>query len=195
MVFFPPTQPAYLSGKTAVEYTFKNSLSEKAFTIILNQESIIMQSAGKEESIPYEHVTSVKLCRTSDSGFRIKMTFHNHDPIVISNRYYLPSGESEDRSRQYGPFVRILHFHLKSKSAPVYSSGNSFRLLVIWGVLSAFFSFLISFISEYLGLSLIDPFLQALFMTAILLLAIFVKNRSKLPKEYSPEDIPLQFLP
>jgi hypothetical protein len=178
-----------------VEYTFKNSLSEKAVTIILNPTEMILQSPEREETIGYEQVNSVKLSRLSDSSFRIRIGVDAHPPIVVTNRYFLPSGEFEDRSRQYGTFVRVLHFHLKSKSAPVYTSGKSFRLLLIWSLMSAFIAFFVSFISEYLGLSLIDPFIQAFILTAFIVAMIFLLNKGKLPKEYSPEDIPLQFLP
>jgi hypothetical protein len=178
-----------------VEYTFKNSLSEKAFTIILSQTGLMLQSPDREEKIPYEEVNMVKLSRLKDNSFRIKISFDNHRPVVITNKYFLQSGEYEDRSRQYAQFVRVLHLHLKTKSAPVYTSGKSFTLLVIWSIIAAFVAFLVSFISEYLGLSFVNPFIQAAILTALIVSFIFLLNRGKLPREYSPEDIPLQFLP
>jgi hypothetical protein len=178
-----------------VEYTFKNSLSEKAITIILGPTGMVLQSPEREEMIGYDQVTSVKLSRLAESSFRIRIGIDAHPPIVVTNRYFLPSGEFEDRSREYSTFVRLLHFHLKTKSAPVYTSGKSLRLVVIWGVVSAFAAFFVSFVSEYLGMSVVDPFIQASILTAFILAMIFLINKGKLPKEYSPEDIPLQFLP
>ena len=178
-----------------VEYTFKNSLSEKAFTILLAPTGLVLQSPDREEKIPYEEVNMVKLSRTKDNLFKIRISFDHHAPVLITNKYFLQSGECEDRSRQYSQFVRVLHFHLKSKSAPVYTSGKSFTLVIIWSIASAFIGFLISFISEYLGVSFIDPFIQAVILTAFIVAFIILFNRQKLPREYSPEEIPLQFLP
>src|SRR5687768_6014542 len=102
-----------------VEYTFKNSLSEKAYTIILNQHDLTVQSRGKEETIPYDSITAVKLSKNSGSGFKIRIFSDVHRPISVTNKYYLPSGEFEDRSRQYTAFVRVLHFHLKGRTSSV----------------------------------------------------------------------------
>jgi hypothetical protein len=178
-----------------VEYTFKNSASEKVRTIILNQYNFIIQSQDNEERIPYVNVTSVKLSKTSGKIFKITISQDGRGPIVITNKYYLPDGAVEDRSRQYATFVRVLHYHLKEKSSPVYTTGFSVSLLMAWILISAFASFFISFISEYLGASLLNPFLQSLLLTMVIVMIVVALNRGRLPKTYSPGEIPLQLLP
>jgi hypothetical protein len=89
----------------------------------------------------------------------------------------------------------VLHYHLKEKGSPVYTSGFSFNLITAWLLISAFASFFVSFISEYLGISVINPFIQALVLTLVLAVVMVIANRSRLPKTYSPAEIPFQFLP
>jgi hypothetical protein len=186
-------EPSYI--KKVVEYTFKNSSSEKVQTIILNQYNFNLQAAGKEIILPYANVHSVRLSKNNAKIFKITIYSESHRPIIITNKYYLPDGQWEDRSRQYTAFVRVLHYHLKDKSSTVYTSGFSLNLLTAWLLISAFTSFFVSFISEYLGISLMNPFVQALLLTAMITIFIVAVNRGRLPRTYPPEDIPFQFLP
>lgn len=178
-----------------MEYTFKNSVSDKVYTVILNQYNFVIQCAEKEQTIPYANITSVRLSKTNSHNYKITVSSDSHAPVVITNKYYLPGGELEDRSRQYSTFVRVLHYHLKDKSHAVYTSGFSLNLLTIWVLISAFASFFTSFISEYLGVSLMNPFMQAGLLTGIIAISIIALNRGRLPKQYTPSDIPLQFIP
>jgi hypothetical protein len=178
-----------------VEYTFKNALTEKVQTVILNQSNLVVQTADKEEAIAYASIHMVRLSKANGNVFRITVLAENHNPISISNKYYLPGGICEDRSRQYVAFVRALHYHLKEKSVAIYSSGFSLNLLFAWLLISAFASVFVSFISEYFGLSLVNPFLQAIVLTVVLMFIIFLLNRGRLPKTYPPSEIPFQFLP
>jgi hypothetical protein len=178
-----------------VEYTFKNSGSEKVQTIILNQYNFTIHSQGKEERIPYVNITSVRLSKTAGKLFKITIRPEGHEPISITNKYFLPDGKFEDRSRQYTTFVRVLHYHLKEKSSPVYSTGFSLNLLMAWCLISAFASFFISFVSEYMEVSLLNPFLQAAILTLLIVVIVVAINRGRLPKTYSPGEIPFQLLP
>lgn len=178
-----------------MEYTFKNSLADKVCTIKLDQEGLVMHSAGVEDPIPYTLVRSVQLSRMNDQTFMMTIRISGRAPLIVTNKYFYPSGEFEDRSRQYGAFVRIFHYHLKTKATAVFTSGKSARLLLVWVVLAAFVSFLVSFISEYLAISVMNPFGQSVFLTGLIVLVILVLNRGKFPRQYSPEEIPLQFLP
>jgi hypothetical protein len=178
-----------------VEYTFKNSSGDKVQTIILSQHSFKIQSADNEEVIPYSKIYSVRLSKMKGNYFCVTLRAENHKPITIANRYHLPDGGLEDRSRQYTAFVRVLHYHLKEKSNSIFFSGFSFHLLLVWLLISAFSGFLISFISEYFGVSLMNPFAQALLLTCVIAITIVLFNYGRLPKTYSPEEIPFQYLP
>jgi hypothetical protein len=178
-----------------VEYTFKNSLAEKAVSITLNQYNFSIQHADKEEVIPYAGITSVRLSRTTGSTFRILINAEGREPVIVSNKYFLPNGSAEDRSKQYVAFVRVLHYHLKEKSTTSYISGFSLNLLTVWLLISAFASFFVSFVSEYLEISLFNPFVQALILTGLIVTTVIIFNRGHFPKHYSPGEIPLRFLP
>jgi hypothetical protein len=178
-----------------VEYTFKNSQSEKVHTVILKPYHLVVQSAGNEEVIPYASITAVRLAKVNSNHFRTTLSSDDHTSVTITNKYYLPDGQVEDRSRQYTSFIRVLHYHLKDKGSPVYTSGFSLNLLTAWLLISAFTAFFISFISEYLGVSIINPFAQGLILTLIIAITVVVAYRGRLPKTYSPGEIPFQFLP
>ena len=164
-------------------------------TIVLSQHSFKIQSADREEVIPYSQINSVRLSKMNGNRFCITLKPSNRKPISIANCYHLPGGGLEDRSRQYTAFVRVLHYHLKQKSNSVFFSGFSFHLLLVWLLISAFTGFLVSFISEYFGMSLMNPFGQALILTCIIAITIVLFNYGRLPKTYSPEEIPFQYLP
>jgi hypothetical protein len=151
--------------------------------------------AEQEEVVPYASVTAIRLSRSGKNTFRTTVQSIDRPPIVISNKYFLPNGSSEDRSKQYVAFVRLLHYHLKDKSTSSYFSGFSMNSLTVWLLISAFVSFFISFISEYLDISLLNPFVQALALTAIIVITVIILNRGHFPKHYPPGEIPLHFLP
>jgi len=184
----------YLHEKKVVEYTFKNSLSEIVQTIILNKNHLILQFPEGEIVVSYEQIKAVHLSKANDT-FKITIIPSKQRPIAVTNKYYLPNGSCEDRSRQYTAFVRVLHYHLNSQSKPIYSSGFSLSLLAVWALVFAFISFFVSFVSEYLGLSLMNPYAQALALTMLLTGGLFLLRQGKLPKTYSPTEIPYQFLP
>jgi hypothetical protein len=178
-----------------VEYTFKNSLSEKACTIVLGNEALTIECAGLEKTISYDRVTAVRLSRKNGQSYGVVIRSRDHRPITVTNKYHLSAAECEDRSRQYAAFVRILHHHLKTKAAPLYTSGKSLTVVMIWMLPAAFFSFVLSFISEYFGFSLINPFGQSLILTLSIVSVMIAINRGAVSKQYSPEDIPFQYLP
>jgi hypothetical protein len=170
-------------------------LSQKAHTIFLSNYNLILQSPEKEEVIPYANITAVQLSKVRKQSYAMRLTFENHGTVVITNKYFLPTGECEDRSRHYTTFVRVLHFHLKDKSFAAYNSGLGLRHLLIWSLYAAFLSFSFSFISEFYEFSVVNPFVQALGLTIITVIGIVVLNRGQWPKAYSPSNIPLRFLP
>lgn len=161
---------------------------------MLGNEALTIQSAGGEETLRYDQINGVRLYRKKDQSYFISI--HSNKRVIrVGNRYYLSAQECEDRSRQYGTFVRILHHHLRSKGSPVYSSGKSLTLLLMWSLVAGFFSFLISFISEYFGISIINPFGQSLILTLSTVAILIAVNRGDFSRQYRPEQIPLQFLP
>jgi len=178
-----------------VEYTFKNSLSEKAYTIVLGHDALTIQSAGREETVPYDRIAAVKLSRKKGPAYQMTIRSSDNRSITVSNKYHLSVSDCEDRSRQYAGFVRALHYHLKTKGSPVYTSGKNLARLSISVLLAAFFSFLMSFISEYFGWSVINPYAQSLLLTLMIVSVLLAIDRARFIRCYSPEQIPVQFLP
>jgi hypothetical protein len=178
-----------------VEYTFQNTSSEETCSAFLNEYSITFRSVREEHSIPYSMIVEVKLLKISDDHFKTLLFLNDGHSYVLSNRFYTSDKKMEDRSRLYSTFIRVLHFHLKSKSRAVFTSGNApgkTRSLVIASVLV---SFMISFTAEFFGISLANPLIQAAVLIAMAGIVILAMNMSRWPRHYEPGDIPLEFLP
>jgi hypothetical protein len=115
-------------------------------------------------------------------------------PIKITNKYYLPTGECEDRSRQYTDFVKIFHHHMREKKNTLFLSSYEKGTMFLSVVFAAFASVLISFICEFYEFRIFNPVAQAMvFMAATAALLYFINRRNS--GSYNPEKIPMQFLP
>jgi hypothetical protein len=137
----------------------------------------------------------VKLLRGSEKDFRMIVELNNGQSYVISNKLYNPDKKREDQSRAYSTFVRVLHFHLKDKSKAIFTSGNQPGKTAVQVVFSLILSFAISFATEFMGISLVNPFIQAAMIMAMMGIIILALNIGRWPKHYSPTEIPLELLP
>ncbi len=90
-------------------------------TICLTEYNLTVKQGKKETVIPYAVVNEVVLKKASSKLFQAKLFTEGARPIVITNTYYTSPKETEDRSRAYSTFVRVLHFHLKDKSKANYA--------------------------------------------------------------------------
>lgn len=180
--------------KVSAEYTFKNSAGDKPCTVILTDYDLIVQTGGGERSIPYANIASVRLCR-SRNIFTAVIQPDGQSAITISNQFYLSGREREDRSRQYATFVRILHYHLKNKSAPEYVCGKHLHRLITLACVLVVLSFALAFVLEYLNLNPLSTWGLALLISGVLLLILTATNWGRFPNIYKPDQIPFQFLP
>ena len=115
--------------------------------------------------------------------------------IVVTNQLYRSDGRMEDRSRQYETFIRVLHFHLKDKSASRYVAGCSWEKAVGVVVCSLLLSIAISYGLDGLNLSFVDPFTMSLLLSTLTLGFLAATFWPSLPKRYKPTEIPPPFLP
>lgn len=180
--------------KVSAEYTFKNRANEKPCTIILTDYNMVVQTSGSERSIPYANITSVRLCR-SRNKFTTIIQPDGQASVTIGNQFYLSTREREDRSRQYATFVRILHFHLKEKSAPEYVCGKHLHRLITWACVLVVLSFALAFVLEYLNMNPLSTWGMALLISSAMLLTLMATSWGRFPNIYKPDQIPFQFLP
>src|SRR5262245_48040771 len=93
-------------------------------TIYLSEYNLTIKQDKQETVIPYAGINEVVLNKSNSKLFK---TFLHPEgggkPVVITNRYYTSENTVEDRSRAYGTFIRVLHFHLKDKSRANFVSG------------------------------------------------------------------------
>jgi hypothetical protein len=178
-----------------LEYTFKNSLREEAQTVVLNVYSITVSSANSEYNISYANITTVRLCKVTPTFYKTIIHHDGNKPLTITNQFISEDGVQVDRSRMYSTFIRVLHYHLKDKSASAYTSGCNITSLWKWGVFSIIASFILSFTLDYLGFGLVNPYLLTLILTFLIAAIVVVRNVGQWPREYTATDIPITLLP
>lgn len=178
-----------------MEYTFKNTVSDRACSIVLDRDHFTIQTGGKEKQIPYSKIQVVRLSRNNGSSFKMTVKSKNSDKIQITNKYYLPTGEYEDRSKEYSNFVRSFHTHLREKNNLRFISAQNSSALVLGVLVSAFISVFISFVLEFFGMSFIHPALQATLLIGATVASIYIYQNRSSAATYKPDHIPNQFLP
>jgi hypothetical protein len=116
-----------------VEYTFRSSSAEMPTTITLSEYNLTVKQGKQEMVIPYAGINEVVLNKSGSKMFRTFLHPEGGKPLIITNRYYTSEKNVEDRSRAYGTFIRVLHFHLKDKSRANFISGaGSSWLRLFW---------------------------------------------------------------
>jgi hypothetical protein len=178
-----------------VEYTYQKSVSDLPCTALLNEYTITFRTSKEENAIPYSMIVEVKLMRESDKIFETVLELNNGRTYAIANYSFNPDKKTEDLSRAYTTFIRVLHFHLKDKSKATFTSGNPARKTWNQVTLSIIISFLISFTAEFFGVSLVNPIIQAVVLIVMMGIVILAINMGRWPRQYHPTDIPLEFLP
>lgn len=177
-----------------LEYTFKNTARDHTQTILLNDYNMTIRSGGEETIVPYANITHVRLCKVSQELFRMIISF-NDKTLLVTNQYVADNGSVEVRSRLYSTFVRVLHFHLKDKSASSYKSGCSREKLWRSGIAAAAGSFILCFVADFLGFNIINPYIDAAILSAAFISLLLVMQIGSLPKDYSATNIPFELLP
>ncbi len=162
--------------------------------IRLDDYSFIIRRGSREEVISYASIMTVRMDKSIDHTYKVHLCPDGHDPIVITS-HSMSQGIGEDSGREYALFVRVLHHHLKEKSQAAFTSGGNFNRIWQWAVAMAAISLMISLGAEYGGFSLMNVYAQALILTTLTILMLFAFKVNKLPKTYSPTNIPLQYLP
>jgi hypothetical protein len=132
--------------------------------------------------------------KSLDHVYHVYLQADGYRPIEITSKG-ISADSSEDKSREYALFVRVLHHHLKEKSQAAFRSGGNFTHFWQWVAAIAVLSLVVSMSAEYAGISLMNAYIQALIIASFTIIVLFVLKGNKLPKAYSPTNIPLQYLP
>lgn len=177
-----------------MEYTFKNTARDFAQTILLNDYNLTIRSGDQDTVVPYANITNVRLCKVSPELFRMIISY-NDKTLLVTNQYVADNGGAENRSRIYSTFVRVLHFHLKDKSTALYKSGCSKEKLWRSAVIAAALSFIVCFVVDFLGYRIINPYVDGLILSTVLVLTLVFMQFGRLPKDYSATNIPFELLP
>jgi hypothetical protein len=162
--------------------------------ILLSEFNMSVQSDLDEKLVAYASITELRLTKTN-SAYQAIISIDGSKQIAISNRLYHADGKTEDRSRQYETFIRVLHFHLKEKSTSRFVAGCSWAKAVGAVVCTLLFSVAISYGLDGLNLSFVDPFTMSLLFSTLTLGFLAATFWPSLPKRYKPTEIPTPFLP
>lgn len=179
----------------AVEYTFRSSSAEMPTTIYLNEYNLTIKQGKAETVVPYAGINAVVLNKPRPKLFRTQIVPEGGRPIVVTNQYYTSERTVEDRSRAYSTFVRVLHFHLKDKSKANFISGNGAGSLWVWLCVAMALGFILAFTAGYLGFVLVSPLFDGVILAIALGTIVLALRLGRIPKSYTPNDIPLEFLP
>lgn len=177
-----------------MEYVFNNRPSQKPRTILLSEFNMSVQHKGDEQLVAYASITELRLTKSS-SAYKAIISIDGNSGIEVSNRLYHADGKTEDRSRQYETFIRVLHFHLKEKSTTRFVAGCSWVKALVATLLAILFSVALSYGLDWIKLSFVDPFTMSLLFSALTLGFLIATFWPSLPKRYNPTDIPSQYLP
>lgn len=171
------------------EYICKNSISDKPCSVKLYEHHLEWQRGNKSGTFDYTNIVAVRLQRNRKK-FVIHIQSDYQGAITLSNRYYLSNLKFEDRSRQYNTFVRVMHHHLMKNSTASFFTGTSWNRLALWAGLT----FLGAWIFQ-VALAAESGALWIILVDVALALLVAVSVFVKCPRVYSPENIPLEFLP
>ena len=178
-----------------MEYTFKLSPQQAPTKINLGEYSLTLRKGDEEQKIAYANVISVRIDMAVHAAYKIHLDVDGYGHVIIPSWTFGRQGKKEYQSSAYSLFVRVLHHHLKDKSQAIFKSGKDASRIWLWAGIGAGLSWMISFVLNYLGFGLMNPYVQSLIFSAAAVILIFVFSIKKLPKTYNPSEIPLQFLP
>lgn len=186
--------PTCSTFNRTLEYTFRNTTRDSTHTLLLSDHNLTVRTGNEETSVPYAHITRVRLCRASRDVFTMTIAFGGKR-LIVTNQLVTAAGTVEDLSRQYATFVRVLHFHLKDKSKAVYQPGRSRKKLLRSAFAATMGSVAICFAAHFFNAGVLNLYIDAVILTAISITLIAVLQRGAVPKDYSAENIPLELLP
>lgn len=177
-----------------MEYIFNTHRSQDRITILLSEFNMSVQCGLDERLIAYASITELRLTKTN-SAYKAIISIDGSKQIEISNRLYHADGKTEDRSRQFETFIRVLHFHLKEKSNTRFVAGCSWMKAIGATLVAILFSIGLSYGLDWIKLSFVDPFTMSLLFSALTLGFLVATFWPLLPKQYNPTEIPSQYLP
>lgn len=177
-----------------MEYSFKNSVSEKLITVSLNEFDLAVTRGTIAHKIPYAGITEVRLGKRRDLYF-IDIISLDYGDLLITNRWYEGKGKWKDQDRAYQTFVRVLHHHLAGKSQATFYYGRSLSKQAINLGIALLITALVYLTEEYFDLLPVQAWAAAGVALILLLLIQVAPKLIDWPRTYAPSEIPIQLLP
>lgn len=178
-----------------MEYSFRNSASDELTAVVLGDYYCTLKKGQKEEIISYASILSVRITKSSARIYKMFLQPDAHKPIIINSLSYDKNGKEIDQSREYALLVRVMHHHLKEKSAAVFSTGGSGEKIWLLAGISVIISFAICVAADFFGFSVMNPYVESLILSLLGIGVVMGLNAHNMPKPYEPAEIPIQFLP
>lgn len=177
-----------------MEYSFTN-ISGTKYAIVLEEYGFTIREMDRQRNISYASVVELRMCKGSGGEFRLIILTDNDGAVGVSSVSHTGPNERTDQSKGYTLFVRVLHHHLKEKGHTVFTCGGTKDRL--WKGLGTVMvvSLILSIGLNFWGFSLVNPYLQAVFLAPPLFGIALMIRVVEFPKNYDPADIPIQFLP
>lgn len=171
-----------------MEYSFFNAKGKHS--IHLEEYSFIYKSNEGEKRIRYAQINRVRLKRPKsvDNENVFSCNIHITDgPIIRLQSYSIENDEIKNHFNHYTQFIRVLHFHLMSKSKAKFRYGMSYNNIIIHAMI------LITAIAICYSLSSHVVFIYSI--VPVVLLISIIKVLTDKPGSYRPDIIPYHILP
>lgn len=181
-----------------MEYNFKVDENGSERTVILKSDMLIYIEENAIYDISYSDITSVWLNKPggfcTSNIYSCTLQFKHEKPLFISSKNWREDRVEIHQENHYNSFIRVLHMHMREKSAAKYSFGvkpQKYLTKVATIILILTLAVAGSIIFQINNYLLAIPVTISLFVTTCGL-NFCLKNY---PSKYTPDQIPMSLLP
>lgn len=175
-----------------MEYEFENN--GKKHSIKLDLYSLIYKINDDVSVVRYAQINKVRLSRPRSVNDKklFACTIQVTDGPDIHLQSISKSGnELNDQFNHYTQFIRVLHFHLISKSNAKFRYGMSYNTILAYSIIAV-----VSLLLSYVVSLRMDSSTTLLYFTAPIIIGFFIyKILGDRPCSYRPDIIPYHILP
>lgn len=190
MVFQLSQSNTNFENQIFMEYQSKSTVKGNPLTIKLNESSIVLQANEIDEPLPYSMIYQVEISKKQGNNRSLTIITNNNRSYTISNRNESTEGLVHDNSAGYTMFVRVLHFHLRSKGKVKFACKKYFHIPLWQKILVPG---LLLMVSYFFGSPSSHLLLFAISLSTFPIMLILEKI--PLVNAYKPDEIPLDFFP
>lgn len=176
-----------------MEYSFSTAPETPPYVLTLTDTSLVISHGKKVRELPYQDIQYVYIEKKKEAC-KIHIEGKGVLSFTIPNYSLDNDGALLDKSNAYTLFVRLLHYHLLSKSKAEFYINNGYKQTGLFALGILVLAGIIVTILRLLNWTF-DLFTLTLIIIGTVTPILVLVWLSRFPKPYKPADIPLDFLP